>query len=63
MPNVLVNGRSIGGGDDIAELHESGKLAETLQSLGGKRITSIVANPVTSSDEAKPTKREAKFKA
>ncbi|KAM3418199.1 hypothetical protein BST61_g4203 [Cercospora zeina] len=41
VPNVLVNGKSIGGGDDIEALHESGKLAETLQSMGGKRIVGV----------------------
>ena len=42
VPNVLINGKSIGGGDDIAGLHESGKLAEKVQSMGGKRIVSVV---------------------
>lgn len=40
VPNVLINGRSIGGGDDIAGLHESGKLIDTITSMGGKRIMS-----------------------
>jgi len=38
VPNVLVNGKSIGGGDDVEKLHESGKLEETIRSMGGKRI-------------------------
>ncbi|KAF2209811.1 hypothetical protein CERZMDRAFT_46589 [Cercospora zeae-maydis SCOH1-5] len=41
VPNVLVNGKSIGGGDDIEALHESGKLAETLKNMGGKRIVGV----------------------
>ncbi|KAF2083160.1 glutaredoxin, partial [Saccharata proteae CBS 121410] len=38
VPNVLINGKSIGGGDDIEALHNHGKLAETVRSMGGKRI-------------------------
>lgn len=41
VPNVLVNGKSIGGGDDIEALHESGNLAETLKSMGGKRVMGV----------------------
>lgn len=36
VPNVLVNGKSIGGGDDIAALDQSDELASTLMGLGGK---------------------------
>lgn len=39
VPNVLINGRSIGGGDDIEALHLKGKIEETVRSMGGKRIT------------------------
>ncbi|OJD35649.1 glutaredoxin domain-containing protein [Diplodia corticola] len=39
VPNVLINGRSIGGGDDIETLHLNGKIEETIRSMGGKRIT------------------------
>ncbi|KAF2838695.1 glutaredoxin, partial [Patellaria atrata CBS 101060] len=38
VPNILINGKSIGGGDDIEALHESGKLVNTVKSMGGKRI-------------------------
>ena len=38
MPNVLVNGRSIGGGDDIQTLDDSGVLVEKVKGLAGKRI-------------------------
>lgn len=51
VPNVLVNGRSIGGGDDIEELHEDDKLASTLFSFGGKRVTKIVKNEVDKRSE------------
>jgi len=38
VPNVLISGKSIGGGDDVESLHETGKLIETVKSMGGKRI-------------------------
>jgi glutaredoxin len=38
VPNILVNGVSIGGGDDIEELHTSGKLIQRIESLTGKRV-------------------------
>lgn len=38
VPNVLINGKSIGGGDDIEELHENGMLEEKMRLLGGKRV-------------------------
>ncbi|KKY27015.1 putative glutaredoxin domain protein [Phaeomoniella chlamydospora] len=41
VPNILVNGKSIGGSDDIAELDRNGVLAETIKSMGGKRIVKI----------------------
>ncbi|EKG16567.1 Glutaredoxin [Macrophomina phaseolina MS6] len=45
VPNVLINGKSIGGGDDIESLHLKGKIEETVRSMGGKRITE--ARPVS----------------
>ncbi|KAK3168814.1 hypothetical protein OEA41_005262 [Lepraria neglecta] len=38
VPNILVNGRSIGGGDDIEALDESGGLLEKVTGMAGKRI-------------------------
>ena len=38
MPNVLISGTSIGGGDDVAALHEKGELITKIKELGGKRI-------------------------
>ncbi|KAF2709133.1 glutaredoxin [Pleomassaria siparia CBS 279.74] len=38
VPNVLVIGKSIGGGDDIIELHQTNKLLQTIKSMGGSRI-------------------------
>lgn len=41
VPNVLVNGKSIGGGDDITELDEQDQLTSTLKNLGGKWIQEV----------------------
>lgn len=38
MPNVLVNGKSIGGGDDVAALDESQTLITTIKDMIGKRV-------------------------
>jgi hypothetical protein len=38
VPNILVNGKSIGGGDDIEALDDSGGLLEKVTGMAGKRI-------------------------
>ncbi|KAK3330435.1 thioredoxin-like protein [Apodospora peruviana] len=38
VPNIMVNGISIGGGDDVAALDRDRNLADKIKSLGGKRI-------------------------
>ncbi|TID27594.1 hypothetical protein E6O75_ATG00361 [Venturia nashicola] len=38
VPNILINGKSIGGGDDVQELHDSRKLVDKVKSMGGKRM-------------------------
>jgi glutaredoxin len=48
VPNVLVNGRSLGGGDDIAALDQHGELASKIKSTGGKGIMEVTLR----SDEA-----------
>ena len=57
VPNVLINGKSIGGGDDVAALHADGKLVEIVKAMGGKRVMEVKANP----QEA--VKREVNFRA
>ena len=56
VPNVLINGKSIGGGDDIQDLHNDDQLIDTITSLGGKRIFKILRT-----DES--VKKEMRFKA
>ncbi|MCJ1314263.1 hypothetical protein MMC25_007943 [Agyrium rufum] len=38
VPNVLISGKSIGGGDDVAALHDHRELLGKIKSMGGKRI-------------------------
>ena len=38
VPNILVNGRSLGGGDEVRGLHGEGKLDGVLKRMGGKRL-------------------------
>ena len=44
VPNVLINGKSIGGGDDVKALHEEDKVIEKITSMGGKRIVKVERN-------------------
>lgn len=39
VPNVLVKGKSIGGGDDVVALDEMGELGEKVMGLGGKGVS------------------------
>ncbi|KAI9367702.1 glutaredoxin domain protein [Aspergillus egyptiacus] len=41
VPNILVNGRSIGGGDDMVALDEHDELASRLKSLAGKWLQEV----------------------
>ncbi|KAK3716417.1 hypothetical protein LTR37_006567 [Vermiconidia calcicola] len=63
VPNILINGRSIGGGDDVQELHEDGKLASTIQQFGGKRVFKIEPKAEEDDDRALKQKRGLAFKA
>lgn len=38
VPNVMIFGKSIGGGDDIAAMDKEKTLADKIHSLGGKRV-------------------------
>ncbi|KAG5931822.1 hypothetical protein E4U53_001590 [Claviceps sorghi] len=38
VPNVLINGVSIGGGDDVVDLDNQNKLAAKIKRLGNKRV-------------------------
>ncbi|KAL1643673.1 hypothetical protein SLS58_004688 [Diplodia intermedia] len=60
VPNVLINGRSIGGGDDIETLHLNGKIEETVRSMGGKRITEAKPAAEATAKKSGLKKRRAK---
>lgn len=45
VPNILINGKSIGGGDDIEDLDTSGTLIDKIRAMGGKRIMEITKRP------------------
>lgn len=38
VPNVLINGVSIGGADDVTSLHEDGALATKIIDLGFQKV-------------------------
>ncbi|KAF2661068.1 glutaredoxin [Lophiostoma macrostomum CBS 122681] len=57
VPNVLLMGKSIGGGDDIAALHESNTLLDTVKSMGGTRITEASLRGSSSSTSEMRRKR------
>lgn len=41
VPNILVQGKSIGGGDDMEELDETDTLVAKIKEMGGSRITEV----------------------
>jgi len=45
VPNIVVgSAHSIGGNDNIWEMHESGTLAEEIKKFGGRRVVSVDVN-------------------
>ncbi|CAI6271157.1 unnamed protein product [Periconia digitata] len=42
VPNILVLGKSIGGGSEMQELDEADKLIDTVKSMGGSRVTEVL---------------------
>ncbi|UJO11336.1 Monothiol glutaredoxin-7 [Fulvia fulva] len=63
VPNVLINGKSIGGGDDVQALHDNDKVIDTIKAMGGKRIVSVEKNQDAESGGHRETRAEVKFKA
>lgn len=57
VPNVLINAKSLGGGDDVAGLDEQSKLEETIMNMGGKRMT---VEKVASEAEKREKEKEKK---
>jgi glutaredoxin len=52
VPNVLVNGLSIGGGDDIVALDQQDELASKIKSMAGQRVMEIKRVPETTNKES-----------
>jgi hypothetical protein len=48
---VLINGVSIGGGDDTAALDASDTLVARIKDLGGKRMVDVQRKPVEESGD------------
>jgi glutaredoxin len=46
VPNVLINGVSIGGGDEIAELDVRRQLIDKINDLGGNKMITVKERPV-----------------
>jgi glutaredoxin len=46
VPNVLIDGISIGGGDDVAALDNSHALIEKVRLLAGKKLDDIKLRPI-----------------
>lgn len=44
VPNVIIDGQSLGGGDEVESLLQSGGLRDTIKAMGGKRIMSVTEN-------------------
>ena len=52
VPNIMINAQSLGGGDDVARMHEEGILEEEIKKLGGKRIVSVEKTRSAGGDKA-----------
>lgn len=46
VPNVIIDGISIGGGDDVAALDNSHSLIEKVRLLAGKKVDDIKLRPI-----------------
>lgn len=51
VPNVLIDGISIGGGDDVAALDNSHALIEKVRLLAGKKIDDIKLRPIDDEED------------
>ena len=41
VPNIMINGKSIGGGDDVEELDNASTLIDKIKGMGGKRVMEV----------------------
>ncbi|RMD41730.1 hypothetical protein DV735_g3394, partial [Chaetothyriales sp. CBS 134920] len=57
VPNIMIASQSLGGSDEIVELHNQGLLAERIRTMAGKRIVSV--EPIGAADGKKATNSAA----
>lgn len=41
VPNILISGKSIGGGDEVSALDSEGKLIDLVKKMGGRRMLKV----------------------
>ena len=58
VPNVLVNGKSIGGGDDVEALDRDDELISKIKSIAGKSIMEIERLPAAEKEHEPETEHE-----
>lgn len=63
VPNVLITGVSIGGGDDVAELDAKGTLISKVKELGGKRMVDVRERPAEEEKKKQVAEPETKPEA
>jgi len=52
VPNIVVgSAHSIGGNDNLWEMHESGTLAEEIKKFGGRRVISVDVHDTEDGDQ------------
>ena len=61
VPNILIQAKSIGGGDDVQALDQSGKLIDTVLRMGGKRMK--ISKVLTEAEKAKEKEMKEKREA
>lgn len=50
VPNIIIEGQSLGGGDDVQGLYESGELRDVLKEVGGRRVLRVEENEIAARD-------------
>lgn len=53
VPNILINGISIGGGDDIADMDDKGTLIAQIKKIGQKKILQAQRRPAEKEEVVK----------
>lgn len=55
VPNIMIKGQSIGGGNDVQHLHEQGKLLAMIQRMAGDSLTKLSVSEAVSIEEEEET--------